>query len=269
MAVIMMFEAPGATLGDDEETNAALGIHGDKDAPDGLVWHTALTTNDGVLIVDVWESEQKLRRFFEDRLQTALAQAGVKPGEARILPLHNMFPRGSGSHAGTPLVIEVDGFGPDTYDRMTSTMDAHVRDGSDHPAVEHTAAITDRGMLVADIWESPEAFARFAETQVASAGRAVGLPPFEPLPDPQLHPQQGGGARKKELALDLHPAAAPEPRPGAAYAVGRRRWPRRSASIRRRACCGGRAPRSAPRGRASRRSSRCSSRAASDSAVSS
>jgi heme-degrading monooxygenase HmoA len=180
MAVIMMFEAPGATLGDYEEINAALGIHGDEDAPDGLVWHTASTTNDGVLIVDVWESEQKLRHFFEDRLQDALAQAGVKPGETRILPVHNMFPRGGGSHPGTLLVIEVDGVGPDIYDRMTSTMDAHVRDGSDHPAVAHTAATTDRGMLIVDIWESPEAFSRFAETQVASAGKAVGLPPFEP-----------------------------------------------------------------------------------------
>jgi hypothetical protein len=51
--------------------------------------------------------------------------------------------------------------------------------------------------------------------------------------------------------------------------VQRGRAPRRSASMRRRACFVGRAPRSEPSGRARRRSSRCRSRASTDSEVSS
>jgi hypothetical protein len=70
--------------------------------------------------------------------------------------------------------------GPDGYDEMISTMDAHIGDGTKHPAVSHSAARTESGMLVADLWESPEAFGKFAEAQVAPAGAAVGLGPIEP-----------------------------------------------------------------------------------------
>ncbi|MGZ4385372.1 MAG: hypothetical protein ACXVZO_00455 [Gaiellaceae bacterium] len=181
MAVIMMFEAPGASLGDYEEVNAVLGIQGDDDAPDGLIWHAACQTNDGVQIVDVWESEQKLGRFFEDRLQAALAQVGIEPAEPRIVPVYKLYPRGSGSYPGVLAVIEIDGLGSDVYDRMASGMEAHsADDGSRLPAVAHTAGVTENGMLIVDVWDSPESFARFAESQIAPAGRAAGLGSFEP-----------------------------------------------------------------------------------------
>jgi hypothetical protein len=64
---------------------------------------------------------------------------------------------------------------------MVGKMDAHYGDGSGHPCVTHTAALTEGGgMFIADLWESPEAFGKFAEEQIGPAGAAVGLGPIEP-----------------------------------------------------------------------------------------
>ena len=178
MAILMMFEAKGATEEQYHATNDHLGIHGDEDAPDGLVSHIAGLTGDGVLVVDVWESQEKLDTFFRERLAAALEAAGLDAGEPTILPVHAMFPQGAGTNAGTIVVIDVDGFTTDAYDAMASTMDAHVSTGGhDHPSVQHVAAARDGGLLVVDVWGSPEEFGAFAETQIGPAAVGAGVDP--------------------------------------------------------------------------------------------
>jgi hypothetical protein len=174
---MMMFEAKGAGEAEYRATNDYLGIAGDDDAPDGLVSHVAGLTDDGLLIVDVWESKEKLDAFVHDRLLAALEAAGVEAGEPTVLPVHAMIPQGGGSNAATIVVLAVEGLGTETYDAMASTMDAHTGRNEDHPAVSHVAAATDTGMVVVDVWESPEAFGRFAETQIGPAGAAAGVDP--------------------------------------------------------------------------------------------
>jgi hypothetical protein len=180
MAVLMMLELPGATLEQYERTNEILEIAGDEDAPDGLISHVAGPTDDGILIVDVWDSPESLERFFEERgVGRAMQEAGAPEGEPRVLPVHNHF-EGSGTNAGVLVIAEIDGFGPDVYDEMISSMDEHAAPGN-HPSVQHTAAVTESGgVIVVDLWESPEAFGEFAQKAVAPAGEAVGLAPFEP-----------------------------------------------------------------------------------------
>ena len=175
MAILVMFEAVGAGKEQYDATNAALGIEGDEDAPDGLITHAAGLSENGVLVVDVWESKEKLESFFNERLHAALDQAGIAAGEPTILPVHNVIPQGGGKTAGAMVVIEIDDFSTDDYDAMASTMDAHVGDQSNHPAVQHVAAVTDSGMLVVDVWESPEAFGAFAEAQIRPTAEAAGL----------------------------------------------------------------------------------------------
>jgi hypothetical protein len=181
MPVLMLFEVPGATMEQYGRINDHLGIHGDEDAPDGLILHVAADPGDGLLIIDVWESEEAMGRFVQTRLLDALKAAGIPEAQPRVLPVHNLIAQGQGKEAGVAMLVEIDDFGPDQYDRMIGAMDAHVSDGSAHPAVSHVAAVTpDGGMVVADLWESPEAFARFAETQIGPAGAAAGLGAIEP-----------------------------------------------------------------------------------------
>lgn len=89
MAVLMTFEAPDTTPEQYARVNEILGISGDDTAPEGLIQHTACNTGSGILIVDVWESEAALGRFFDERLGAALAEAGVAAGPPRIEPVLN------------------------------------------------------------------------------------------------------------------------------------------------------------------------------------
>jgi hypothetical protein len=178
MAVLMMLEVPGGTLEQYERANELMGITGDDDAPTGLVSHVAAVTEDGIVIADVWESEAALDSFFEDRAGAALAEAGMPKAQPRIAQVHNHIPQGAGTDAGVLVYLEIDELTPDQYDQMLGAMDAA---DENHPAVSHVAAVTeDGGFLVADVWESPEAFAEFAEKQIAPAGESVGMGPVEP-----------------------------------------------------------------------------------------
>ena len=180
MPVLMLLEMPGATVEQYEQVNEVMGISGDADAPEGLVEHVVGVDDDGLIVADVWESEEALGRFVEQRLRPALEKAGVPPGpEPRVHPVHNRL-EGAGTEANVLLIVEMDD-GPDVYDQVTSKMDAHTADGSNHPSVSHTAAKTDAGgLLVVDLWASPEEFGGFAEEQIGPAAAEAGMGPLEP-----------------------------------------------------------------------------------------
>ena len=183
MAIVMRMEAPGATVEQYDAVNAAMGITQDT-PPDGLIVHMAGKTDDGVVIIDVWESEEKLNAFFESGIGEALAGAGIESQPPSISKLHNIIPQGTGTTPAVIVEIEVDA-GTDVYDDMAAKMPTHVGDGSAHPVVVHIAGVTDDGsMYIVDLWESPEAFAAFAESEIApAAGDRMGevQPKFTPV----------------------------------------------------------------------------------------
>jgi hypothetical protein len=179
MAVLIMVELPGVTTADYDALNERLGIHGEEDVPDGLIQHLAGETNDGLLIVDVWESEEQFRRFFE-RVGEAMAATGAPPAHPRILPVHNLIRQGGGSDANVILVIEAADLTPQRYDEVAARMPEHVAGGADHPAVSHAAATTSGGMVFVDVWDSPESFRRFADRQRSTAAVDVDLSRLEP-----------------------------------------------------------------------------------------
>jgi heme-degrading monooxygenase HmoA len=183
MAVLMMLEIPGGTVEQYDKVNETLGIAGDADAPDGLIYHAAARTDDGVVIADVWRSEEDFERFFGGRAGDAFAESGLPEAEPNVAAVHNHVD-GSGSEPGSLVIIDVEGLTPEMYDEMSANMDAHG-EGNTHPAVTHIAAVRQDGsVIVVDVWESPEAFAAFAESQVGPAGEKAGLGGIEP----RIHP---------------------------------------------------------------------------------
>lgn len=180
MAILMIADMPGATTGDYDALNESMGIQGDADAPEGLVSHVASTTDSGLLVLDVWESQAALDRFFAERVGPAMAAAGLPAIEPRVLEVHNIIPQGAGATANVVLIADAPGFTTDVYDRATALIPAHHGDGSAHPAVSHVAAIADDGLVFVDVWDSPESFGAFAEEQIAPAAAQVEMPSFTP-----------------------------------------------------------------------------------------
>jgi hypothetical protein len=65
----------------------------DDDPPEGGVFHACWFEDGGIHVVDVWESEQDFRRFFEERLRPVLKDDMKVRGEPkyRFRKLHATF----------------------------------------------------------------------------------------------------------------------------------------------------------------------------------
>jgi hypothetical protein len=176
MALMMIFELDDATTDDYDAVNEAMGID-ENNLPQGMISHAVGPLDEGgLLIVDLWESEDDLNRFFTEQAGPAMEKVGVSPPkQPQVHQVHNHIPQGSGLHPNVIILVESEGFGADNYDAVTGQLDAYAGDGSDHPAVTHIAALRDDGsMVLVDIWDSPEAANEFLEQQVGPAAASAG-----------------------------------------------------------------------------------------------
>ncbi len=75
MAVGVLLEMPGLTKIQFERVTEKLFGHypmRPRDAPDGLIVHSAGPSNGGWYVYDIWESSDKFRRFGTDRIAPAM-----------------------------------------------------------------------------------------------------------------------------------------------------------------------------------------------------
>jgi hypothetical protein len=179
MAILMILDIPGGTVEQYDKVNEAMGVDADN-TPEGLISHVTGPTDDGLLIVDVWESEEALNRFVGERVMPAMQQVGVPEAMPRVMPVHNRIDTGAGTQPNVILLIESDVFTPDMYDQIVARMPAHGGDGSSHPSVSHVAGADGNGMVFVDVWDSGESAQRFFETQLGPASEGIDMGPIEP-----------------------------------------------------------------------------------------
>jgi hypothetical protein len=178
MALLAIMEFEGGTIEDYERVDELIQVDAGDAAPDGLIRHVVGLSEDALVVIDLWDSADAMEAFYEQRLAPAVAQLDDPPQvEPRVMPVHNHL-SGSGETAGVIMMAEIPGAGTDVYDQMVGDIPAHAEDN--HPSVSHVVAVTDDGLMVVDIWESPEAFGRFADEQIGPAAANAGLPGFEP-----------------------------------------------------------------------------------------
>ncbi len=193
MPILVMMEFDGFTTADYDRVDEVLRGAGRERLPDGLISHAAGVTDDGIVIVDVWESAEALERGIAEELGPAMQEAGIPPAQPTVLPVHDHL-EGSGDNAEVLVIVPIEGMSTDDYDQVISRMEAHSGEGA-HPSVVHIAAISDDGLVAVDIWGSVEEFQRFGEEQLAPRRR-----PREHGPDvtavrkgAQLHQRKAGG----------------------------------------------------------------------------
>ncbi|MDQ2985469.1 MAG: hypothetical protein M3R13_01950 [Armatimonadota bacterium] len=71
----VVFEGTGVTADQYDAVCRDANINQDN-VPDGMIFHSACTTDSGFLVVDVWESEEKFRAFGA-QLAPAMDRAGI------------------------------------------------------------------------------------------------------------------------------------------------------------------------------------------------
>jgi hypothetical protein len=94
MATIMSMRWDGVTEEQYDAVMEKLGL--DEDPPDGGMFHLAGSTDDGIRVIDVWESEEQFKQFMEDRLAAVTQEVGMEGQPVvEFLPLRNVWaPRG-------------------------------------------------------------------------------------------------------------------------------------------------------------------------------
>jgi hypothetical protein len=61
------------------------------DAPDGLIMHSAGPADGGWYVYDVWESEDHLQRFLQERLMPAIRESGAPMGDPpQVYEIYNL-----------------------------------------------------------------------------------------------------------------------------------------------------------------------------------
>jgi len=91
MAILITGEVPGLTAEQYDKVNDAMGVSSSASDIDGLICHTACPTDSGMVISDVWESQEAFERFISGRLMPAFQQLGIDATgpEPKVLPVYN------------------------------------------------------------------------------------------------------------------------------------------------------------------------------------
>jgi hypothetical protein len=168
MAVLMTLEVPGGTTAHYDRTRELLGPVREGQTPPGLIAHACGVTDDGLLIVDVWESTSLLDDFVQTRLKAALAGAEMPEATVHIAPVHELL-FGSGKEPNVLILLETLGLTTEEYDGVTAKMPSHAGAGETHPSVMHAAATEPDEFRIAGLYDSEDTYKEFAQAQMAPA----------------------------------------------------------------------------------------------------
>lgn len=92
MATMVVMHVKGGTLDQYDQATKELfdGTLQPAELPEGLLSHAAAQTDDGVKIVDIWESKDAFNTF-SSRLVPALKHASAPPTEPKFYEVHNFM----------------------------------------------------------------------------------------------------------------------------------------------------------------------------------
>ncbi|MDQ3837394.1 MAG: hypothetical protein M3270_10765 [Thermoproteota archaeon] len=90
MAILSIAKGDGLTK--EIYENGRKELNWEVNPPSGLIFHVASFDESGNLrIVDIWQSEEQLNNFANDRLTPYLQKANVSPPKGEIFPIHNVY----------------------------------------------------------------------------------------------------------------------------------------------------------------------------------
>jgi hypothetical protein len=101
MAVAFKMRFSGATIEQYEQVLELMGFTEGTANADGAIFHWAAKTDDGLLVIDVWESDEHFQRFSDEKIVPFTQQVGItEPPTITRHEVHN-FLVGAGVTAGT------------------------------------------------------------------------------------------------------------------------------------------------------------------------
>ena len=90
MAVAIEMNFKGATLDQYDQVIGLMGLTPGNAAPPGAIFHWCAKTDDGIRVVDVWETKEAYDQFAQEQIGPYSQQVGVPgPPEVTYRDLHN------------------------------------------------------------------------------------------------------------------------------------------------------------------------------------
>ena len=90
MAVAVEMNFKGATLDQYDQIIQKMGLTPRGATPPGAIAHWVAETDDGIHVVDVWESQEAFDKFSAEQIGPYSAEAGITdPPETRVYEVHN------------------------------------------------------------------------------------------------------------------------------------------------------------------------------------
>jgi hypothetical protein len=102
MAVAFEMRFAGATLDQYDRVMELMGRDGSPMdiAPDGALFHWCAPTDDGIVVVDVWESDEQFDRFAKEQIGPFTQQVGIPaPPVVTRYAVHAMLGANVEAHA--------------------------------------------------------------------------------------------------------------------------------------------------------------------------
>jgi hypothetical protein len=89
MAVAIEMNFKGATIDQYDQVIEKMGLTGGS-TPPGAISHWVAKTDDGIRVVDVWETKDVFDRFAADQMGPYTREAGIdEEPEMRVYDIHN------------------------------------------------------------------------------------------------------------------------------------------------------------------------------------
>jgi len=92
MAIAIVMDFPGATLDQYDAVIEAMGLEPGGPTPEGAIFHFVTRTDDGIRVIDVWESQAQFDKFAQEQIGPQTQKAGISgPPVMAFHEVHNYF----------------------------------------------------------------------------------------------------------------------------------------------------------------------------------
>jgi hypothetical protein len=186
MAVAIVLDFPGGTLDQYHQVVEKMDLGGRM--PAGGLHHSAGTTDDGLRVVDVWESMEHFQPFAEAKIKPLSAEAGLPEPRMRVVEVHN-YEQADGGEARLVQVLDID-MDAATYDSVHAEIGQPLPEG----IVWHVAGPLDGAWCIIDSWTSREARDKFLAEQVQQAMQKRNVPGPPRVEDLEVQATLASGA---------------------------------------------------------------------------
>ena len=94
MATAFVLDFAGGDIDKYEQVINKMGLRPGGPGPTGLLFHWVARTDDGIRVIDVWESAEQFQKFADEQIGPFAQEVGLRPPAVQTYEVHTYFTKG-------------------------------------------------------------------------------------------------------------------------------------------------------------------------------